>query len=452
MDFDDQKFEDASSELPGGENSTGEEQPMIFERNVQEHYPQEVAGRPTYSRSGSFVVPPGRPGSVRESLSRQGSFSAAQFPRSVPSAVQDGPRSSQVRSGEEIGFNHSKRHALEDQVAPALDASATLVTDKETDLDNVEMIYSGRNSCIGLDRALGRNRANSNYQLPQLSRANSTTSAVSIASANSNASNCSNGTSTASDRPRILRFYSYADMISDENAHSRRPSLTQSTSSSVLRQSPQPSFSNPFHSPTTRRDSASSALGLSAPSLSSRNLTSQLRTTSRSPSIRIGTPINSISPSVHSCHNSSNPSSNPVKGFTKSQNKFVIESSGSDCSTSEGENEEDSDQDVANSPNSPTSMLNSSSPPNSQALYNTVTGPRLTRTSTQNSFKKGRPIYKVRTYSNASSMSPLLSTGRSLQSHQGPTQNMNDVLFDDGLQSNSVGEVLRKKISNASEY
>ncbi|SCU94201.1 LAFA_0F20472g1_1 [Lachancea sp. 'fantastica'] len=388
--------------------------PQIFERSVQDSYQRvpQLERPGAGSRAGSFA------GSF--SSSRRGSN------RGSMSLVSGPPAGAPAH------------HTLEDMVAPALDASASLVTDSQTDLDNVEMIYSGRNSTIGLDRALGRTRTNSNYNLPQLSRANSNASAVSMASANSNASdvsNCSNCTSTTSDRPRILRFYSYADMISDENAQNRRPSLSQSASSSLLRaQSPQPSFSNPFHNSINRRASASSSLGLAVPP--QRSGAPQPRSAARSPSSRVSSPT--FGPSNNSA--------------PRPKNKFTIESSGSDCSTSEGENDEDSDHEApATSPNSRSAMYGATNPASSQTLYNTVTGPRLTRTSTQNSFKKVRPVYKTRTYSNASSVSPFLNANRALHTNPAPAQNMNDVLYDDGLQTNTVSDVLRKKISNASE-
>ncbi|CEP62125.1 Mlf3p LALA0_S04e08394g [Lachancea lanzarotensis] len=401
--------------------------PQIFERNVQDSY-QRVpqAERPgTLSRAGSFA---GSFASSRRNSQHRGSLS-----------LSNGGSQPAVQASGSIS-NAPAHHTLEDLVAPALDASASIVTDSQTDLDNVEMIYSGRNSTIGLDRALGRTRTNSNYNLPQLSRANSnasTASAVSMASVNSNASdvsNCSNCTSTTSDRPRILRFYSYADMISDENAQNRRPSLSQSASSSLLRsQTPQPAFSNPFHNSINRRASGSSSLGLAVPP--QRNSGSQLRSAARSPSSRVSSPT-------------FGPSNNSVP---RPKNKFTIESSGSDCSTSEGENEEDSDHEAtATSPNSRSAMYGATNPASSQTLYNTVTGPRLTRTSTQNSFKKVRPVYKTRTCSNASSVSPFLNANRALNTHPTPAQNMNDVLYDDGLQTNTVSDVLRQKISNAS--
>ncbi|SCU86478.1 LAME_0D06304g1_1 [Lachancea meyersii CBS 8951] len=393
--------------------------PQIFERSVQDHQQQ-------FHQPGAV---PERPGAA----SRAGSFAGSFTGSFVGGSGRRTSRPGSHRGSVSMAPAH---HTLEDLVAPALDASATLVTDSQTDLDNVEMIYSDRNSTLGLDRALGRTRTNSNYNLPQLSRANSNASAASMASVNSNASgvsNCSNCTSTASDRPRILRFYSYADMISDENAQCRRPSVSHSASSTLLRgQSPQPSFTNPFHGAANRRASGSSpSAGLAAPPLRS-SAGAPLRNSSRSPSTRV-----------------SSPTFAPVA--PRSKNKFTLESSGSDCSTSEGENDDESDHEMATSPSSRSTIYNSANPPSSQTLYNTVTGPRLTRTTTQNSFNKARPTYKTRTYSSASSVSPFLNANRALLTHPGPAQNMNDVLFDDGLQINTVSDVLRKKISNADE-
>ncbi|KAM3160758.1 Viable in a HAL3 SIT4 background protein 2 [Lachancea thermotolerans] len=418
MDFDEDAYdtyEDASGELP---SPVASERSMIFERNVEEPRAPGAAAAPAASTTSA--------GSGHDS--ERATAAAAAAARDSASA--------------------SGRHALEDLVAPALDASASIVNDQDTDLDNVEMIYSGRPSTLGLDLALGRTRTNSFQNLPALSRAGSTASAISMSSAASAASaasgaSCASCTSnasnaTATDRPRVLRFYSYADMLSDENAHSRRPSLTQSTSSSLLRQSPQPSFSNPF-SPSNRRNSNSSGLspGLAAPTLSSRHLPNHLTTCSRSPTLRASTPVGQPTPTATQL-----PAAGPQA--RKERNKFHLESSGSDCSTSD----EESDQDMATSPNSPTLMQSAA---NSQTLYNTVTGPRLTRASTQNSFKKARPPYRVRTYSSASSMSPLFHASRASFSNQGAAQNLNDVLYDDSLQTSSVGDVLRKKVSNAGD-
>lgn len=57
----------------------------------------------------------------------------------------------------------------------------------------------------------------------------------------------------------------------------------------------------------------------------------------------------------------------------------------------------------------------------------------------------------MRTYSSASSMSPLFHASRASFSNQGAAQNLNDVLYDDSLQTSSVGDVLRKKVSNAGD-
>ena len=52
-------------------------------------------------------------------------------------------------------------HNLENFVAPALDEGCSIVTDKNTNLDDVNVIYAKRPSLPGLDIALGRKRSNS---------------------------------------------------------------------------------------------------------------------------------------------------------------------------------------------------------------------------------------------------------------------------------------------------
>lgn len=51
--------------------------------------------------------------------------------------------------------HHSRRRTLENSVAPALDASCSIVNDENTDLTDVDMVYSRRpSSTIGLNMAL----------------------------------------------------------------------------------------------------------------------------------------------------------------------------------------------------------------------------------------------------------------------------------------------------------
>lgn len=114
----------------------------------------------------------------------------------------------------------------EDYVAPALDATATLINSR-TDLDNVEMIYSNRrnSSVLGLNMALGRNnppsRKNSSYSIHQTASPISSPVSPKLSSSQS-----------------TLSFYSYAEMISEEGA--RRPTFKSSYSQGFI-----PTIANP---------------------------------------------------------------------------------------------------------------------------------------------------------------------------------------------------------------
>lgn len=394
-------FQDAYSDnLPSPAPS---ESSLIFERNVEDPYTQ------TYTNPSHCQL------CVPSATSRSASSA------SLSQQLQNSP----------TGCKHSNHHNLENLVAPALDASAALVTEKDTNLDNVEMIYSRRPSTIGLDMALGRTRTNSHSNLPELSRATTASASTTMGS--------------VSERPRVLRYYSYADMLSDENSNPRRPSITQSLSSTLLRQSPpiqrsnsmvQPSFSNPFIITTNsphRRDSNSSNImpPLTAP-----------------PCKRYSNAFLSRSPTNQSQRfpNSPRLTAQTTAISKKKNSKFHIESSsGSECSTSDDE----SDCEMTHSPNSP-SLL----PAPSSALYTNSTpvanGLRLSRTSTQGSFKKLPPPYKSRTYSNASSINPFMNLSRGSVSSAN-TQNMDDLLYEEGLQTGSVGEILRNKLTNTSD-
>lgn len=110
----------------------------------------------------------------------------------------------------------------EDCIPPALDATTSILNDKDTNLDDIEMVYSNRrnSSVIGLNMALGRpmcgSRKNSTYSLhqnqPQAQQTQSPISPPKLTSSKSS-----------------LSFYSYADMISSEELQ-RRPSFQQSYS------------------------------------------------------------------------------------------------------------------------------------------------------------------------------------------------------------------------------
>lgn len=132
-----------------------------------------------------------------------------------------------------------EKHNLENFVPPALDESCLIVTDANTKLDDVDMIYSKRPSTIGLDRALGRTASsslvtnNANYtntsnhagydvHHPNHSRARTYHPDDCATSPFSKQS--SNDLSTPLSQPtRLLRFYSYVDMLSDEKMLQPQP-------------------------------------------------------------------------------------------------------------------------------------------------------------------------------------------------------------------------------------
>lgn len=136
----------------------------------------------------------------------------------------------------------------EDCIPPALDASAHILTDKQTNLDEVEMVYSNRrnSSVIGLNMALGRpytpSRKNSVISMSHCNPSNTSANpAASLKdsynpSIGGSQSSLTNGPPQSPVSPPKLKssrssvsFYSYADMInSDEFA--RRPSMKHSMS------------------------------------------------------------------------------------------------------------------------------------------------------------------------------------------------------------------------------
>ncbi|KAL6948672.1 hypothetical protein ACO0QE_001145 [Hanseniaspora vineae] len=159
----------------------------------------------------------------------------------------------------------SIHRTLENYIAPSLDASAHLVSDKSTNLDQIQIqhlqsngMYNNhphrRPSTLGLYTTSGAttpiptNSSSSNMSSSLQSAGNpqdegmSSTSPISplmspsspnLASTTSYISSSSSSASNSNGRPKILRMYSYADVLNDEKQF-RRPSLSQSTSSSIL--------------------------------------------------------------------------------------------------------------------------------------------------------------------------------------------------------------------------
>lgn len=162
--------------------------------------------------------------------------------------------------------NLPSHYSMENFTAPCLDATATLLNDDSADLDNVEMVYSSRSSSvIGLNMALGRttsiNSQSSSSNIRDLNTGGGPTS-PNLASAS-----VSSPVSGSNPRPS-LNFYSYADMISSENPNPRRPSISQSLSSSFIRSN---SFRNPSMTPQRNiRANSSSFINANSATPSSR--------------------------------------------------------------------------------------------------------------------------------------------------------------------------------------
>ncbi|CEP20630.1 unnamed protein product [Cyberlindnera jadinii] len=123
--------------------------------------------------------------------------------------------------------NLPSHYSVENFVSPCLDATTQILTDQNADLENVDMVYSRRpSSVLGLNMALGRSRSYVG-ELPQAEVSSPSKSGpVKIHSAAD--------LQELPERPPALSFYSYADMIESENPNPRRPSLSQSLSSSFL--------------------------------------------------------------------------------------------------------------------------------------------------------------------------------------------------------------------------
>lgn len=120
----------------------------------------------------------------------------------------------------------------EDFIPPALDATATILGDKDTNLDEVEMVYLSRrnSSVIGLNMALGRPytplRKNSLQQMTPLNMANM----QSLLLLTNQPQLPVSPPKLQSSRSLVL-FYSYADMISNDE-FARRPLMIHAMSHS----------------------------------------------------------------------------------------------------------------------------------------------------------------------------------------------------------------------------
>lgn len=363
---------------------------LIFERNVEDPYTQ-VYSNPTVcsycsniSRSNSVVNIDDRPTKHQE--------------RRQPIEVNP--------------CKHVTHRNIENLIPPLLDEGANLVTNENADLDNVEMVYSRRPSTIGLDLALGRTRTNS-----------FTDSHFAINNAPRLTGSVGN-ISQGCEPVRILRFYSYADMLSDENPNPRRPSISQSLSSGLFRQPTQhdnntlsqPLFSNPFLSNNLRGE--------------------QFSTQVMAP--QFGGPLRRLSSNGFNTRSSNSNTRHPqsplaniatddigLQHTTGHSKKFRIDSSSSECSASDDEfdNEDNPLTPASPSSQSPSTLLNQSL--GSNINYNTMI---------PNNNDQGH-TNKVKSYSNIDMLdSTLLSRGSVLSK----SQNLDNLLYDENLHSTGL--------------
>ncbi|KAK6202926.1 beta-1,6-N-acetylglucosaminyltransferase [Scheffersomyces amazonensis] len=211
-----------------------------------------------------------------------------------------------------ISLNHFKS---EDYIPPALDATTSLLNDKNTDLDDVELIYSNRrnSSVIGLNMALGRpispSRKNSVYSLNSASNGNlpplqtdqfnnSTTSPPGPHQIHSPVSPPKLTPSKSS-----VNFYSYADMLSNDE-FARRPSIKSSLSQGVVPTSNTNFTRNPSF---IKHRNPSTSSQLSSQLFKEKKASQQLRSQSMKSN-----------------------STNPTNNITSSLNKFLISPESSD--------------------------------------------------------------------------------------------------------------------------
>lgn len=410
---------------------------MIFERTVEDG----CSSRP-FSRHGSSVSLLSRKYS-NQSTGGVGVPSTGSASRCGHRTPRNSQQSSSSQQGSPLdspdvvsgGDTVNARRHLENFVAPALDASCSIIADDSADLNDLDVVYMRKPSTIGLDLALGRTRSNSYATLREEQQQQQQQRQADEAEELPPRSNSSAG--GMDPRPRTLRFYSYADMLSDEMATSPmsgngRPPLLHSASSTFLRPAPQHQpmhFSNPFKNSTSptntsngcsacggcgnvgrlRKDSMTSTGNLN-PHVRrcSNNVLSRSSTTSMSPA-----PVPGPVPSLGS--ERSNRSSKPRR-----RSAFQIELSGSDEFSSDEEDE-------------------AFAPSNSTGF--SPLGSRVSRTNTQNSISS-QPSSKRASGGSFSSSNAALMKRESLQS------SINGLLMEDTLQTEKVGDILRKRMGN----
>lgn len=182
--------------IPQGDTTRNDEEEedgesMIFERNVEDPY---FLNNHTQQASQSNSTRTSRAPSIHRiptSVSIQSDISNAS---STNSTMMFPPM--------------ERHHTLENYVPPILDEMGSLVTDDDTNLEDISMIYDSRrpSSTLGLDMALGR-------RTRSYSNIDPNTNSPQSPSVHNNNNNNNN---------KLLRLYSYADILYNDNP---RPNL-----------------------------------------------------------------------------------------------------------------------------------------------------------------------------------------------------------------------------------
>ncbi|CCF60151.1 hypothetical protein KAFR_0J00830 [Kazachstania africana CBS 2517] len=371
-----------------------EEPSFIFERNVEDPYLMSSGSNVTLTASNSnlnltkkhrsnsnlFLQRQTTNDSVVSSVSSHASYVPVQ-PIAISSARRRLSRAQSTNnimpspgslntcfSGQSVSqvstpvmAHHHHRRTLENMVAPALDASCSIIADKSTDLCDLNLVHSRNPSVIGLDMALGISRSSSVSNINEREPTNK---------------------ESVGDNEKCLNFYSYADLLTDEktNQHqapiSKPPPLNSSYSTSFIKHSNNnnnnPSFLNPF---LVKRDSSSSYL---SPPQNPRRLSNNN--------------MFSRSPTSNSMNNPMSPPCSSILLQDGYKSKFHIDSSESDEFSSEEENNNNTN-DLKTTSKSPGAHLLHPRSKRSSSAHNNLP----TVASAQNI---SSPLMRTRTYSN----------------------------------------------------
>ncbi|CCH45183.1 Chitin synthase 2 [Wickerhamomyces ciferrii] len=226
------------------ENAVADDDDDDDENNIHSYHPDGYYSpnqRKDFEESNQYFPPFHSPRSPSES--------SLIFERSVedPTQLYQQPTCARCNTNNngsqgKLNCNHQSivnlpsHYSVENFVSPCLDATTKILSDENTNLDNVDMVYSRRpSSVMGLNMALGRNKSflGDQQQYPE-SSSNSIFSPNSRSNSFANINNSNIDENGTPKRPPTLSFYSYADMINNENPNPKRPSISQSLSSSFI--------------------------------------------------------------------------------------------------------------------------------------------------------------------------------------------------------------------------